>query len=113
MPHTNTTSPRCRFALGHLDSHSPYRSIPPSVIGSSQHLDLAREAAAASFVLLKNQAPHPSAPGDPAAEQPVLPLRLGSLRRIAVLGPLANRSGGGVGAGQPALHGNAACTGGW
>lgn len=40
----------CRFALGHFDDaqapRNPFRAIPPSVVGSAEHLALAREAAA-------------------------------------------------------------------
>ncbi len=39
-----------RFALGHFDDprkpRNPYRRIPASVVGSPEHLALAREAAA-------------------------------------------------------------------
>ena len=85
----------CRFALGHFDGpgdDNPYRRIPPSVVGSQAHLELARRAAAASTVLLKNDPPAPHVAA-PLAATPLLPLRLGQLRRLAVLGPMANRSG--------------------
>ncbi|PRW60118.1 glycosyl hydrolase isoform A [Chlorella sorokiniana] len=102
-----------RFALGHFDDRhkprNPYRRIPASVVGSPEHLALAHEAAAKSFVLLKNGPPVPpagwAAPSGGsdegcskaqgaavAAAAPLLPLRLQGLRRITVLGPMANRT---------------------
>ncbi|MBN2385519.1 MAG: glycoside hydrolase family 3 C-terminal domain-containing protein [Anaerolineales bacterium] len=47
---------RTRLRLGMFDppERVPYASIPPEVIGSPEHRQLAREAAARSFVLLKN-----------------------------------------------------------
>ncbi|KAL4424088.1 hypothetical protein ABPG75_001389 [Micractinium tetrahymenae] len=106
-----------RAALGHFDGpgdDNPFRRIPLSVVGSPEHLALAKEAAAKSIVLLKNSPPAaaaatvgeetagPTAGTAKAGEQaaraaldaaPLLPLRLGSLRRLAVIGPFANRSG--------------------
>ena len=108
-----------RFALGHFDGpadDNPFRRIPPSVVGSREHLALAREAAAKSIVLLKNE---PQAAGADAGQElaaaaaaagaagatgcggssvheaaaPLLPLKLDRLRRLTVLGPFANRSG--------------------
>ena len=50
-------------------------SPPASVVGCAEHRALAREAAAASMVLLRNDA--------------LLPLDTSALRKVAVLGPLA------------------------
>jgi beta-glucosidase len=69
-----------RFRLGEFD---PFESvswsrIPTSVIGSDTHRALARRAAQASIVLLQN-------------EGPLLPLDRTKLKRLAVIGPLADR----------------------
>lgn len=47
---------KTRIKLGMFDpeGHDPYASIPESVIACAEHRELAREAAAASVVLLKN-----------------------------------------------------------
>lgn len=52
------------------------------VIGAPEHVALAREAAARSIVLLRNESVDGS---------PVLPLDAAALRAIAVIGPLADR----------------------
>jgi beta-glucosidase len=52
------------------------------VIGAPEHIALAREAAARSIVLLRNE---------PVDGTPVLPLDATALRSIAVIGPLADR----------------------
>ena len=54
----------------------------PETIGAVEHVALAREVAARSVVLLRNE---------PVAGAPVLPLDASSLRSIAVIGPLADR----------------------
>jgi beta-glucosidase-like glycosyl hydrolase len=96
-----------RYALGHFPESKkhPYRDIPLSVVGSEEHVQLARTAATASMVLLKNDPPVPAGGADGGAAEgsigqagsdaakPLLPLRLDQLRRLTVLGPLANRSG--------------------
>lgn len=53
-----------------------------AVIGAPEHVALAREAAARSVVLLRNE---------PVEGTPVLPLDAATLRSIAVVGPLADR----------------------
>ena len=67
---------RARFELGLFDppAEVPYAQTPASANDSAAHRQLAREAARESMVLLKNNG--------------VLPLAA-SLRRIAVVGPLA------------------------
>ncbi len=67
-----------RFKLGMFDppGSNPYDSIPISILDSRQHLELAREAACKSIVLLKN-------------ENNLLPLSK-NLKIIAVIGPNAN-----------------------
>ena len=70
----NSLSTMLRFGVGELPRN------PESVLLAPEHLDLAREAAAKSMVLLKN---------DPVGAAPVLPLSP-STRRIAVLGRLSD-----------------------
>jgi len=68
---------RTRFRLGLFDPDDqvPWAAIPESVIGSEEHRDLAREAAAKSLVLLKN-------------EGGLLPIAKDT-RMVYVMGPLA------------------------
>ena len=68
-----------RFRLGEFDSldHSPYGSIPPSVINCAAHHEVALEADRRSMVLLKN-------------ENHRLPLKKESTRKLAVIGPFAD-----------------------
>jgi beta-glucosidase len=70
----NTLSTMLRFGVGALPRN------PESVLLAPEHLDLAREAAGKSMVLLKN---------DPVGGAPVLPLAPGT-RKIAVLGRLSD-----------------------
>ncbi len=66
---------RVKFALGLFDN--PYPAAPrPEVFVSEPHLRAARQSALESCVLLKNNG--------------VLPLRENQLKRIAVIGPLAD-----------------------
>ncbi|MFC7308193.1 glycoside hydrolase family 3 C-terminal domain-containing protein [Streptomyces monticola] len=67
-----------RFRLGEFDENGgPYGHIDKSVIDSPAHRELARQAAAEAIVLLKND-------GD------TLPLDLRAIRKVAVVGPLAD-----------------------
>jgi beta-glucosidase len=64
--------------IAHRDDAVP----PVSIVASDAHLDLAREVAARSMVLLRNEA---------VEGTPILPLRADSLARVAVLGRLAGQ----------------------
>ncbi|MDG4765443.1 glycoside hydrolase family 3 C-terminal domain-containing protein [Solwaraspora sp. WMMD406] len=74
-----------RIRLGDLDpaDRNPYAAIDTDVINCPAHQRLARAAARASIVLLRNA---PVGPQEP----PLLPLDSGRIRRIAVIGPLAD-----------------------
>jgi len=71
---------RVRFRLGEFDPFDavPYSNIAPDVIGSAPHRAVALKAAQESIVLLQNR-------------NQLLPLDKLQLRRIAVVGPLADR----------------------
>ncbi len=68
-----------RFRLGMFDppEMNPYTKIPPSVIGSPEHVELARQVSRESVVLLKNA---------PVGKTPLLPLELKNIKTIAVVG---------------------------
>ncbi|TYP79595.1 glycoside hydrolase family 3 protein [Paenibacillus methanolicus] len=69
---------RVRIRLGEFNPEdNPYEAIGESVLLSSEHAALSREAARKSVVLLKN-------------EGGLLPLNAGKLNSAAVIGPLAN-----------------------
>ncbi len=70
---------RSRFLLGLYDppSQVPYTKIPLSVVDGPEHRELARQAAREAIILLRN-------------EGSLLPLDTARLRRVAVLGPLAD-----------------------
>jgi len=71
---------RVRMRLGEFDPFDavPYSKISPAVINSAEHRALALKAAQESIVLLKN-------------DRGILPLDKNKLKRIAVIGPLADR----------------------
>ena len=71
---------RVRFRLGEFDPFDavPYSKILPEVIGCAQHRAVALRAARESIVLLQNR-------------HHFLPLDQAKLKRIAVLGPLADQ----------------------
>ena len=71
---------RVRFRLGEFDPPPavPYSRISPNVIGSPEHRAVALQAAEEAIVLLKNQGG-------------LLPLNPEKIKRIAVIGPLADR----------------------
>jgi beta-glucosidase len=68
-----------RFRLGEFDpvELDPYRNLEPDLVNCPAHRRLAQEAARQSIVLLKH-------------ECHVLPLSAPSIKRVAVVGPLAN-----------------------
>jgi len=68
-----------RFKLGMLDPEEkvPFSRLSIDLVGAQTHLDLAREAAQKSIVLLKN-------------ENNLLPLDKNKLKKIAVIGPNAD-----------------------
>lgn len=78
-----------RFEVGLYDDPAivPWTSIPASVIEGPEHHALARRAAAASFVLLRNDGLLPFA----------TPTRGGAVKTIAVVGPTSNCSACSVG----------------
>jgi len=71
---------RVRMRLGEFDPFDavPYSKISPAVINNAEHRALALKAAQESIVLLKN-------------DRGILPLDKNKLKRIAVIGPLADR----------------------
>ncbi len=71
---------RVRFRLGEFDPFDavPYSRIATDVIGSAKHRAVARKAAQESIVLLQNR-------------KHLLPLDKTKLKRIAVVGPFAER----------------------
>jgi beta-glucosidase len=70
---------RVRFQLGEFDpaERVPYRKIAKSVICSPEHHQLSLEASRQSIVLLQNKG--------------LLPLERTNVKKIAVIGPLANQ----------------------
>ncbi len=64
-----------------FDAATPDRRPDPALLAGASHRALAREAAAASIVLLRNEA---------VDGEPLLPIRSDRVRRIAVLGRLAD-----------------------
>ncbi|MGW3996073.1 glycoside hydrolase family 3 C-terminal domain-containing protein [Amycolatopsis sp. NPDC004772] len=68
-----------RFRLGEFDppGRNPYAKITPAVIGSPEHQALARKAADAQMVLLRNNGG-------------ALPLNAAKNKKVAVVGPLSN-----------------------
>ena len=71
-----------RFKLGMFDPRDrvPYTKISPDVIASPQHLELSRQLARESMVLLKNA---------PVNGEPLLPFDSAKVKTIAVVGPQA------------------------
>ncbi len=69
---------RTRFKLGMFDKtgSTPYDNIPPEIINNQEHIDLAREAAQKSIVLLTNK-------------DNALPLDRKEVHKLFVTGPLA------------------------
>jgi beta-glucosidase len=89
---------RGRFRLGLFDppDRVPYSRISASVIGSSEHVKLARQLADESIVLLKND------PLD-AGGGALLPIDTKSIKTIAMVGPYADVAQFGDYSGNPAI----------
>jgi beta-glucosidase len=75
-----------RMRLGEYDPVEmvPYAGITPDVVNSPEHTALALEVATKTAVLLKNTL-------IPGADQKALPLDAAGIRKIAVIGPMADR----------------------
>lgn len=71
-----------RFKLGMFDPRDrvPYAKISPDVVACPQHLELSRQLARESMVLLKNS---------PVNGRPLLPFDTAKVKTIAVVGPQA------------------------
>ncbi|MEN8155517.1 MAG: glycoside hydrolase family 3 C-terminal domain-containing protein [Bacteroidota bacterium] len=84
---------RARFKLGIFDppGDNPYTTLSPEIIGSEKHQQLALETALESMVLLKNRGG-------------LLPLDLSQYKKIAVLGPNADRAEFGDYSGTPVIE---------
>ncbi|NNM84423.1 MAG: carbohydrate-binding protein [Phycisphaerales bacterium] len=82
-----------RFLFGEFDDMQqvPYHAIPFSVVDSPKHRALALEASRQSLVLLKN------------ARQ-TLPLNKAHIKKVAVIGPMADRCAIGGYSGGPFMH---------
>ena len=89
---------RVRIRLGLLDPPlsegvAGYNALDERVAGSAQHLGVARRVAEASMTLLKNQPAPTAARGRRAAAKKALPLALGQIKTIALIGPQATDAG--------------------
>jgi beta-glucosidase-like glycosyl hydrolase len=78
---------RIRIRLGMFNDPSTvaYNSITHASVASANHIALAEEGARNGMTLLKNSVPA-------GATLPALPLNLGTIKRLALIGPNANAS---------------------
>jgi beta-glucosidase len=85
-----------RMSTGEFDpaANVSYTSINKSVIESSAHQDLARKVADEDMVLLKNDVPS-------GLSKPLLPVDVGTVHKVVILGNLANVVTLGGYSGQP------------
>lgn len=85
-----------RMRLGEFDPKTivPYAGIKPSIINDPSHNDLALEIAEKAIVLLKNDA-------STKTSKKLLPFNTASIKKIAVLGPHANKVELGDYSGEP------------
>ncbi len=85
-----------RFKLGMYDpaDRVPYSKIPMSVVGSPEHIALARKLADESMVLLKNA---------PASGAPLLPIDPSKVKKIVLVGTYANTAQVGDYSGKPSI----------
>jgi beta-glucosidase-like glycosyl hydrolase len=85
------------FRYGVMDppERQPYKKLGPADVDTPAHRQLALEAAVQSAVLLQNKNVSGGGGGGGGggnASSPVLPLSAARLRRVALIGPLANES---------------------
>ena len=82
-----------RFLFGEFDDPNivPYSTIKFSVVDSPEHRQLALQAARESLVLLKN-------------DHKILPLNKTNIKKVAVIGPMADRCALGGYSGGPFVH---------
>ena len=85
-----------RFRLGLFDppARVPYSKIAPEVIGSAEHIALARKIADESMVLLKN---------GQDGTAPLLPIDPKKIKKIVLVGPIANLAQFGGYSGDPTI----------
>jgi beta-glucosidase len=82
-----------RYLFGEFDDHNavPYNTISFDVVDSPEHRALALRAARESLVLLKN-------------DHGILPLNKKKIKKVAVIGPMADRCALGGYSGGPFVH---------
>jgi len=87
---SRTLTVRFRLGVFNPPEDSPFAHINMSVVGSTEHVTLATEAARQGIVLLKNthanMRMHADA-GDADEVQPLLPLDADALQNVAIIGP--------------------------
>lgn len=85
-----------RMSLGEFDPKSkvPYSQIQPSIVNSPGHIALAEEVATRTPVLLKNNIV-------PGINAKALPIKTAGLKKIAIIGPQADRVELGPYSGRP------------
>jgi len=86
-----------RMRTGEFDSSAkvPYALYPKELVGSKAHLELAKEVATKTPVLLKND-------NSTKTNQKILPLNPSGLKKIALIGPQADKVELGPYSGRPA-----------
>ena len=81
-----------RFRTGQFEPSTPWDGLGAAAINSAAHRELARRVAQKGIVLLKNDAPLKGASGGAGggAGAPLLPLDRTKLKKVCVVGPLAD-----------------------